>query len=438
MRMLPSTSRRQVQILLATGLVAVTAVVAGPAVAVHAQQGCIGNSCNGLNSNTAGCVSDAVSRSAPQTFSDTAAGEQLAIQLRGSPSCESRWARVWAFNSSGSQWLPPSGLHFTIYSDNASGHVVYSQTATVGSRGWESSPYWVGPMVSGVDLYSRACFPNGVCTSWWPSAPPNAQAGSTVTQAPFGTYAGYTAVAGGKGAFGLVQATWVVPQLSFTQCWGNVDSAPFAGVWVGLWGSDESIGKGTAWLPQVGTISSCNVGPKGPNLGRNYYAFWEMFTQVKQAGAKGHGSAVQPITSMTIRPGDTMFGDVEFEGISGSDLVYSMQLIDSTRTRPGSPDQFSITVTTTKPVAFSNIMAQGGAVVEGNCKYGLAQFTPVSFTKVQAASWGTPAPSSVSLTRWTMTGTSKATLAEAAPQSGFPGLMDYTVTYKTGGLPTTC
>lgn len=104
MRLLLSTSRRQIQILLAAGLIAATAAVAGPAVAAPTPQGCIGSSCNGLNSNTAGCVSDAVSRSAPQTFSDTAADEQLAIQLRGSPSCESRWARVWAFNSSGSQW----------------------------------------------------------------------------------------------------------------------------------------------------------------------------------------------------------------------------------------------------------------------------------------------------------------------------------------------
>jgi hypothetical protein len=172
MRISLSTSRRQIRILLAAGLVAATAAVAGPAVAAHAAQDCTGSSCNGLNSNSAGCVSDAVSRSAPQTFSDTVAGEQLAIQLRGSPSCESRWARVWAFNSSGTQWLPPSGLKFTIYSDNASGKVVYSQTATVGSRGWESNPYWVGPMVSGVSLYSKACFAGGVCTSWWPSAPP--------------------------------------------------------------------------------------------------------------------------------------------------------------------------------------------------------------------------------------------------------------------------
>lgn len=171
MWLLPSTLRHRIQILLGTGVVAAAGVVAGPAIAAHAQD-CIGSSCNGLNSNAEGCASDAVSRSAPQTFWSTAAGEQLAIQLRGSPSCESRWARVWAINGSGSQLPPPSGVQFTIYSDNAAWQVVYAQTATVGSSGWESYPYWVGPMVSGVALYSRVCFPSGVCTSWWPSAPP--------------------------------------------------------------------------------------------------------------------------------------------------------------------------------------------------------------------------------------------------------------------------
>ena len=175
MRLLLPVLRRRFQVLLAAVLVAAAAVVAGPAIAAHAQD-CIGSSCNGLNSNAEGCVSDAVSRSAPETFFSTAAGEQLAIQLRGSPSCESRWARVWAINSSGSQLPPPLGLDFTIYSDNASGQVVYAQTATAGTRGWESYPYWVGPMVSGVGLYSRACIQNGGCTSWWPSSPPAANA----------------------------------------------------------------------------------------------------------------------------------------------------------------------------------------------------------------------------------------------------------------------
>jgi hypothetical protein len=264
---------------------------------------------------------------------------------------------------------------------------------------------------------------------------------STVVHAPFGTYAGYTAEAAGaevgaKGAFGLVAATWVVPQLSFTQCWGHVNRAPRAAAWVGLWGSNGSIKQGAAWLPQIGTVSSCNVGPKGPNLGRNYWAFWEMFTGAKHGGAKGYGAAVQPITSMTIKPGDTMNGDVEFEGTSGSDLVYNLQLIDTTRTKPGSPDQFSIKVTTTMPVAFSNIMAQGGAVVEGDCTYGLAQFSSVPFTNVQAVNWGTPPPAGVNLNKWTMIGTNKATLAQAGPLFGFPGMMNYTVTYKTSGLPT--
>jgi hypothetical protein len=131
-----------------------------------------------------------------------------------------------------------------------------------------------------------------------------------------------------------------------------------------------------------------------------------------------------------------MNGDVEFEGTSGSDLAYNLQLIDTTRTKPGSPDQFSIKVTTTMPVAFSNIMAQGGAVVEGDCTYGLAQFSSVPFTNVQAVNWGTPPPAGVNLNKWTMIGTNKATLAQAGPLFGFPGMMNYTITYKTSGLPT--
>jgi hypothetical protein len=264
---------------------------------------------------------------------------------------------------------------------------------------------------------------------------------SPVVQTPFNTYAGYTAVAGGNGAFGLVAATWVVPQLSFTQCWGHVTRAPRAAAWVGLWGTSDSIRNNTAWLPQIGTVSSCNVGPKGPNLGRNYFAFWEMFTGVNGGGAKSYGAGVQPITSMTVKSGDKMTGVVEYEkGKSGSNLVFKLQLFDVTRTKPGAPDQFSITVTTTKPVKFSNIMNQGGAVMEPDCRFGLAKFTSVPFTDVQAVPWnGTPQPTGMSLNRWTMTGSDKkkTTLAEPGALFGFPGLMNYTVTYRAGG-PTTC
>jgi hypothetical protein len=139
---------------------------------------------------------------------------------------------------------------------------------------------------------------------------------------------------------------------------------------------------------------------------------------------------------MTIKPGDKMTGAVEYAGKSGSDLVFRLTLFDVTRTKPGSPDQFSKTVTTTKPVKFSNIMQQGGAVVEGDCQYGLAQFANVPFSDVQAAPWnGTPQPAGMSLNKWTMIGAKGKKLAQAGTLHGFPGLMNYTVTYKASGLP---
>jgi hypothetical protein len=264
---------------------------------------------------------------------------------------------------------------------------------------------------------------------------------SPVISTPFGTYAGYTAEAAGaeagaKGAFGLVEATWVVPGISTFYCLQHPGVFPRVAPWVGLWGTNDSILKNTAWLPQIGTVSSCNNGFPGPH----YVAFWEMFTNVKNGGAKGIGEGVQTIPSMTIKPGDMMTGDVEFEGTSGSDLKFNLQLIDSTRTKPGSPDQFSITVTTAKPVKFSDIMAQGGAVVEPepNCMEGLAKFTSVPFTNVQAVPWnGTAQPAGMSLNKWTMLGKGGKVLAQAGPLYGFPGLMNYTVTYQAGG-PTTC
>jgi hypothetical protein len=195
-----------------------------------------------------------------------------------------------------------------------------------------------------------------------------------------------------------------------------------------LLGTESSIQKRAAWLPQIGTISYCNNGFPGSH----YVAFWEMETFVRNGGAKGYGSHEQTVRSMTIGPGDTVTGEVEFERMSGADLTYKLQLVDSTRTRPGSPDEFSITVTTTEPVALRNIMAQGGAVVEGDCSSGLVPFTSVPFTNVQIQRHGT---AGVNLTRWTMVGTDHATLAQAGPQSGFPGQAKYTVTYKATGVP---
>ena len=161
-----------------------------------------------------------------------------------------------------------------------------------------------------------------------------------------------------------------------------------------------------------------------------------MYTNDHSGGAKGYGYGQQKISSMTIKAGDTMNGAVEYEGTLGSDLVYRLQLIDVTRTKPGAPDEFSITVTTNKPVKFRDIMAQGGAVVEPECNNGLAKFTTVPFSNVQL-DWLNVTPTGVSLVNWTMTGSDGSTLARPGSVSGFPGSLNYTVTYKASG-PTSC
>ena len=263
---------------------------------------------------------------------------------------------------------------------------------------------------------------------------------STIGSVPNHLYAGYSLLAGGSGAFRLANATWKVPSISPVQCYGNLFADPRAAVWVGLWGSSPS--SKNAWLPQVGTVSVCNVDkPSGRNYhaGPNYWAVWEMETNDSSGGAvQGkvkYGNGQQKISSMTIEPGDTMNGTVEYEGTLGSDLVFNFHLIDSTRTKPGAPDEFSITVTTDKPVKFRDIMAQGGAVVEPECNNGLAKFSSIPFSNVQLESLNIP-PTGESLLKWTMTGSDGSTLAQPGPDSGFPGL-NYTVAYKASG-PTTC
>ncbi len=76
------------------------------------------------------------------------------------------------------------------------------------------------------------------------------------------------------------------------------------------------------------------------------------------------------------------------------------------------------------------------AFMEPDCGSGLARFTSVPFTNVQAVPWGTQ-PAGVSLNKWTMIGSDGITLAQPRALTGFPGLMNYTVTYSAS-YPTGC
>jgi hypothetical protein len=245
------------------------------------------------------------------------------------------------------------------------------------------------------------------------------------------TYAGYSIAAGPSGLFTYVTAQWVVPKV---QCPSGLHY-PRTAAWVGLWGNNASISAGTAWLPQIGTVSSCTL------VGTTYVPFWEMETgsNVSNGGAVGYGAGPQTIGSMSVGAGDTMFGSVEYEGKSGNDLVFNVALFDETRGKPGAPDQFEMNVTTTSAVPLPQIMFQGGAVVEGNCQ-GLAPFSTVPFSEVQTATVpfpGIQAPKGVSLSQWILNG-SGTTLAAPGPATGFPGGMRYTVTFRRGTPPPAC
>jgi hypothetical protein len=245
------------------------------------------------------------------------------------------------------------------------------------------------------------------------------------------TYAGYSISAGPSGSFTYVTAQWVVPKL---QCPSGLNY-PRAAAWVGLWGNNSSVTAGTAWLPQIGTVSSCTL------FGPTYLPFWEMETgsNVSNGGAQGYGSGPQTINSMSIGAGDTVFGSVEYEGKSGNDLVFNVALFDETRGKPGSPDQFEMNVTTSNAVQFNNIMFQGGAVVEGNCQ-GLAPFTTVPFSDVETATVpfpGIQTPKGVGLNEWILNG-SGTNLASPSQPSGFPGTLSYTVTFHHGTPPPAC
>jgi len=164
----------------------------------------------------------------------------------------------------------------------------------------------------------------------------------------------------------------------------------------------------------------------------------------------GQGNTPQGIASMTIHPGDTMSGGVEYEGPDTNGIQhFSLVLDDVTvnRIKPGS-DEITIHTATTEPVKdLSTILQQGGAVVEGATSQktslgnvwanGLAQFkTPVSLTQVQVGSTftGSQKPTSVGYVEWVYKDQSGQgnLMASNTGLSGsmYGSLASFTVTWK--------
>ena len=266
------------------------------------------------------------------------------------------------------------------------------------------------------------------------------------TSVPNFNYSGYSVHPEGAGLLTIAAANWTVPKVD---CGRYADhDEPRAAVWVGLWGNLKSIKDGTAWLPQAGTISQCNIDPSIPFSSPYYFAFWEI-----ASGPKEQGNKPQPIL-MLVHPGDKISAAVEFDG-AGPNGTWEFQLtvfdINDNQRLPGS-GTFDQVEDTPGPIAvrdLDTILQQGGAVVESNppghsYPNGLAQFTPpVHITQMQVASefTGTLKPTAYGYYEWilyhaTKTGKTGPLLAKNSPStitgvtSSFPGLLSYTVTWK--------
>jgi hypothetical protein len=97
-------------------------------------------------------------------------------------------------------------------------------------------------------------------------ASPPGQPLTTVPNPNFAGYSAYPAAGDATGAWG----NWIVPKITCTKAYPNARVA----IWAGLFGSNKSIGDGTAWLPQIGTVSMCYQGSPRYVLG------WQMETNV--------------------------------------------------------------------------------------------------------------------------------------------------------------
>lgn len=222
-------------------------------------------------------------------------------------------------------------------------------------------------------------------------------------------YSAYSVYAGNNSYILDQEATWTVPQVSCP-----LTSRPRAAVWVGMWGSQSSIDANTAWLPQIGTSSDCNL--THALSGATYSLVWEM------ASLTSHGNAVQygldcpgnsnyslcawtgtlppytPASTFPISSGDQINAAVAFLGpyTPGSQVrKFEIRLTDLTT------GEFAEgLISTIVGVKLDDITYQGGAVLEssqpcalsdvlhlGKCKgivNGLAEFDkPIQITGVQ-------------------------------------------------------
>lgn len=197
-----------------------------------------------------------------------------------------------------------------------------------------------------------------------PTPAPNA-----VLSSNWSGYAAATSLSSPKaGSVTEVSGSWTVPSVS-----GSSRGTTYSAVWVGIDGYNNST------VEQIGTEQDVVNGTPV------YQVWWEMYSS-------GLQQPEQPISGMTIEPGDSISASVQYltSGADAGDFLLS--IVDNTR----SNDSFSIDVSSSQTQSPTAQRSSAEWIVEaptvGNGVAALANFTSVTFTNASATINGVTGP----------------------------------------------
>ena len=165
-----------------------------------------------------------------------------------------------------------------------------------------------------------------------------------------------------------VYGSWIVPTVS-----GSSSGKTYSAVWVGIDGSSDST------VEQIGTEQDVVNGTPV------YSAWWEMYST-------GNQQPEQPISSMTIEPGDSITASVQYitSGTYAGDFYLS--IVDTSRAN----DSFSTYESSSATQSPSALRTSAEWIVEapsvGSGVADLANFGSVTFTNATAVINGVSGP----------------------------------------------
>jgi hypothetical protein len=181
-----------------------------------------------------------------------------------------------------------------------------------------------------------------------------------------------------KGFVVWATSLWNVPKIDCDKAPnGNDARHARVAVWVGIWGGpNTNKALKNAWLPQVGTISNCQI---SKSVTPSYTAVAQM-EHFGGCNVPGDAGCMPQTLSLQVRPEDLMNSQIAYEGagtgIHAGEYKFAYVIIDE-RTGKSS----SGVLYTAHAVLRSDVAYQGGAIVEDQDGYGnsLALFpTPIA------------------------------------------------------------